>query len=189
MRRDLDAWDLFLKTENLGDSLSRFMIAFDELRARLAPSKYPNFEISDEGCLWFNVDTSIGTVEIVGIVFDFKELEGPSVIVSFPRKAKDVELNFLKRLHRISLNINGGALFAGFSPPHETLKAYRHNMQPPLTITQKLEKILDIRRKDVFFNYLGVSFGVSNKKVSEVESIIKNLLFEAEQNSSKEMAK
>lgn len=178
-----------MKTEDPRENLSRFMIAFDELRARLAPSKYPNLEISDEGCLWFNIDTSIGTAEIVGIVFGFKELEEPSVIVSFPCETKDVDLNLLNRLRHITLRIKGGALFAGASPSHETLKAYRHNMQPPLTIARKLEKILDIKGKYVFFNYFGISFSIADKNVSGVENIIKNILFEVEQNSSKEMAK
>lgn len=169
-----------MKTESPGDNLSRFLIAFDELRARLAPSKYPNLEISDEGCLWFNVDTSIGTAEIVGVPFEFKEIKAPSIIVSFPREAKDVELNFLRKLLDIAANIYGTTLLAGTSASNETLKAYRENIQPPLTIAQKYEEILDMKKKGVFFNYLGILFEIDDKKVSEVENIIKHILFKIE---------
>lgn len=64
LRKDLDKWSLHVKDEDTSRALSRFLIAFDELRARLAPSKYPNIEISDEGYFWFNIGTSMGPAEV-----------------------------------------------------------------------------------------------------------------------------
>jgi hypothetical protein len=177
MRHDLDAWNLFVKAEGFADRFSRFLTAFDELRARLAPSRYPNLEISDEGCLWFNIDTSIGTVEIIGFPFGFRDIKTPSVMVSFPRESKDVDSDFLNRLHQIAASIDGASLFAGESSKEEELAAYRQNTQPPLNTARKFDEVLDMKRSGVFFSYLGISFGVAEEKVSEVEKMIKDVLF------------
>lgn len=176
LRHDLDAWVLWMATENPRDNLPRFLIAFDELRARLAPSKYPNLEITDEGCLWFNVKTSKGIVEIVGIPFGFEELNVASIIVSFPHEGKDVDLDFINRLLRIPVKAEGLTLFAGSCTRDKALNAYRRNMKPPLISTCEPQKIRDMKRKNVFFNYLGISLSIVDRKVLEVEKIIKTIL-------------
>lgn len=48
MKKDLDAWSVYVEKENFECALSRFLIAFEEFRAHLAPSRYPNIEINDE---------------------------------------------------------------------------------------------------------------------------------------------
>ena len=139
-----------MEEEDAKCALSRLLIAFDELRARLAPSKYPNLEISDEGYLWFNVDTSIGTVEVIALPFGFKVIKHPSILVSLPCKAEDVNLDFLKKLHH------------------------------SLVYTQNFDEILEMKRHDVFFSYLGICFSVISKTVSEVEQAIREILLKLE---------
>lgn len=161
-------------------ALSRLLIAFDELRARLAPFRYPNIEISDEGYLWFNVETSMGTIEVIALPFGFKEIEHPSIMVSLPCKAEDVDLDFLSKLHQISDGLSGAKLFAGFSTDQEILDAYRRNKHPPLTCTQNFREILKMKKHGVFFSYLGICFPILGKTVSEVERTIREILLRLE---------
>ena len=183
MRHELDAWNLFMQTENSGENLTRFLIAFDELRARLAPSKYPNVEITDEGCLWFNVDTFMGNCEIIGVPFEFKDLKASSIIISFPRKADDINGKFLNKLCYIGDKMSELTLFAGTSPTIETLQAYQQNILPPLTIAHSYDEIYNPKRKGVFFNYLGIAFSITDKNVSKVENVIKQILYELGKNT------
>lgn len=176
LRSDLNEWHLHIKGENKWHRLSRFLIAMDELRARLAPSKYPNLEISDEGNLWFNIDTSTGTAEVFAIPFGFELITSPSILVSFPRKAEKVNMRFLRRLDRISKNNKLAELFAGFSTKEETLDAYRKGHQPSLSCTRDLQKITQMKKQNVFFSYLGLHFPVIDQTVFEVESMIRNIL-------------
>jgi len=169
----MDLWKLSVETDDVGDNLSRFLIGFDELRARLAPPRYPNLEISDEGCLWFNIGNS---VEIIGIPFEFKGLKAPSLIISFPRKAEDTGISFLENLRNVAQVVEGAELFAGTSEKDETLKAYEENRNPPLTIAQNLQEILILKEKGVFFSYLGVQLNVASKTVSEIENSVKHIL-------------
>ena len=180
MRKDLDKWSLYIKNEDTTHILSRFLIALDELRARLAPSKYPNIEISDEGHLWFNIDTSMGTTEVLALPFGFKTIKQPSLLISFPRKAEDVNLDFLNKLYKISESINQAKLFAGFSTNQEILAAYRQDKHPSLVCTQNFEEILEMKKRDVFFSYLGICFSVLGKAVSEVEQTIREILLNLE---------
>jgi len=165
-----------VSNEGADHALSRFLIGLDELRARLAPSKYPNIEISDEGYLWFNIDNPIGTVEVLALPFGFKTIEHSSFLVSFPRKAEDVNPDFLNTLFQTSKNINEAKLFAGFSTNQEILAAYRQNKHPPLVCAQDFEEILEMKSRKVFFSYLGICFSVLGKTISEVERIIRNIL-------------
>jgi hypothetical protein len=75
LRRVLDGWSLLTEEETIDENLSRLLIAFDELRARLEPSKYPSIEVSDEGHLYFTIDTSMGTIEVIAFPFGFKKVE------------------------------------------------------------------------------------------------------------------
>lgn len=169
-----------MREENARCALSRLLIALDELRARLAPSKYPNLEISDEGHLWFNIDTSIGTIEVIALPFGFKGIEQPSILVSFPCKAEDVSQDFLDRLHQISNSNSNFKLFAGFSTEQEILDAYRQNKHPPLVCSQKFDDILEMKRRDVFFSYLGICISVVGETVSNVEQKTRKILLELE---------
>lgn len=180
LRKDLDCWRFHVKMEDSERTLCRFLIALDELRARLAPSRYPNIEIADEGYFWFNVDTSKGTVEILAFPFRFKNHKEPSIAVSLPRKAEDADLTLLNTLHQIANNITGAKAFAGFSTNSETLSAYRRNEHPPLALFWSLNEMLE-KKKDVFFSYLGALFPVAEKSVSEVERIIRDILLKFEE--------
>jgi len=176
LRKNLDKWSLRVKDEDAGRALSRFLIAFDELRARLAPSKYPNIEISDEGYFWFNIETSVGTAEVLALPFGFKTIKSSSLLVSFPRKAEDVKLDFLNKLHQISSSISEAKLFAGFSTNQKILAAYQQDKHPPLVFTQNFEETLEMKKRRIFFSYLGICFSVLGKTISETEQIIREIL-------------
>jgi len=149
MREQLDTWCLYKEAEDNEQRLCRFFIAIDELRARLS-SRYPNLEISDEGYLWFNIDTPQGTVEILAFPFGFKNLKQPSIAVSLPRKARETHSNLLKKLHQIAKSISKAETFTGTSPRDETLKAYSQNNQPPLTLSWNAN-ILEIRKEGISY--------------------------------------
>lgn len=181
MRKELDEWRLRVEMENDEEALCRFLIALDELRVRLAPSKYPNIEISDEGYLWFNVSTSMGTVEIFAFPFGFKEFNEPSIGASFPCRAEDVSSNFFDKLQKIVAHIAGTKAFAGFCTHEETLNAYKQNKHPPLTRLWRLDEMLEMKEKMPFFSYLGVSFSAVEKNVSNIERIIRDVLLKFEE--------
>jgi len=178
LRKDLDSWSFCVKGEDASNSLSRFLIAFEELRARLAPSKYPNIEISDEGHLWFNIDTSMGIVEVLAFPFGFKAIEAPSIAVSLPRKAEDVTDALQNRLRQISNSIEGAQLFAEKTvvAVDEILDAFKRNEHPPLIFTSDFDQVSALKAKGVFFSYLGVRFSVLQKTVSEVEHTIRDIV-------------
>jgi len=176
LRKNLNAWSLSVKREDAGHALSRFLIALDELRTRLAPSKYPNIEISDEGHLWFNIDTQMGTMEVLAIPFGYREIKKPSIIVSLPRKAEDVAPNLPNKMRHIAESIHGARTFAGFSTDEEILSAYRQNRHPPLTFFWDLsDETLQMKGRDVFFSYFGIVFPVADKTVSHVERTVKDI--------------
>ncbi len=181
MRKELDKWRFHTQMEDSEQILCRFLIALDELRARLAPSKYPNIEISDEGCLWFNVEASKGTVEILAFPFGFKEFKEPSLAVSLPRKAEDVDPNLLNKLRLITQSITGLKTFAAFCTAEETLKAYKQNKHPPLTFLWGRDELLEVKKKYVFVNYVGVGFSVVEKDISEIEHTIRKILCKLEE--------
>ena len=178
MRKSLNDWSFKLEGEDTGYSLARFLIAFEELRVRLAPSRYPNIEISDEGHLWFNVDTPIGIVEVLAFPFGFSNIQSPSLAVSLPRKAQDLDILFLNNLKETSQRINGATLFTHkkSSTTEEILSAFKQNQHPPLTFTSDFNEILRLKEKDAFFSYLGVCFPVQGKTVCEVEQKIRDTL-------------
>lgn len=175
MRRALDGWSLLSEEETREESLSRLLIAFDELRARLAPSKYPNIEISDEGHLYFTVDAPIGTIEVITFPFGFKKVEYPSLLVSFPGKAEDVSRDFLNRINKVSKTNKSFELFAGFSTDKEILDAYRRDRHPPLVCSKDFEEILKMKERGVFFSYLGICFSIRGKTIFEAEGMIRSI--------------
>lgn len=183
LKKDLDLWSLHVEKENCASALSRFLIALEELRVRLAPFRYPNIEISEEGHLWFNIDTSMGTVEVLAFPFGFKEVKSPSIAVSLPRKAEDVSLSLLNKLRQIADNVDGAKVFADKSATgvSEILGAFRRNEHPLLTLTSNLSEILEMKRKGAFFSYLGISFSVVDKTVSDIERIIREILLKLEE--------
>ncbi|MFP3985663.1 MAG: hypothetical protein ACLFU9_06860 [Candidatus Bathyarchaeia archaeon] len=175
MRKELDRWRLYSKTEDTEQFLCRFLIALDELRARLSP-RYPNLEVTDEGHLWFNIDTTEGTFEILAFPFGFKKLEGPTIAASLPCKATDVDPYFLKKLHQTADKMIEAKAFAAISTYHEIMDAYRQNTNPPLTFFWKPEEMLKAANENVFFSYLGIGFSVAEKMVGQVEQTIKDVL-------------
>lgn len=182
MRKNLNAWRFNFEDEDAGPALERFLIAFDELRARLAPSKYPNIEVSDEGHLWFNVDSLVGVVEVLAFPFGFGGIEAPFFAVSLPRKAEDVDLGLLNRLMKIAGD-NEAQLFANqkTTTVDEILSAYSRNEHPPLGFTSDFDEILSMKVSGVFFSYLGVRFSVAHETVSEIEVKIRNIISRLEQ--------
>ena len=183
LKKELDAWSLHVEKEDCECALSRFLIALEELRVRLAPSRYPNIEIGDEGHLWFNIDTSIGTIEVLAFPFGCKEIKTPSIAVSLPSKAEDVSLNLLNKLRKIADDIAGAKVFADKSTTgvSEILSAFRRNEHPPLNFTSDLNEILEMKRKRAFFSYFGVFFSVAGKTVSDIEHTIKEILLKLEE--------
>ena len=176
MRQYLDNWHFHVETENSERALCRFLIALDELRARMSP-KYPNIEITDEGYLWFNTETAEGVVEILAFPFGFGErILEPSVTASFPCEAEQADWGFLKKIWQIADGVNGVKALIGFSSKNETLEAYKQDRHPPVNLLWDLEETLEMEKKDVFFSYLGVSFSIVEKNVSEVEQILKEIL-------------
>jgi hypothetical protein len=158
-------------------ALSRFLIAFEELRVRLAPFRYPNIEITDEGYLWFNADTSTNAIEVLAFPFGFQEFNSPSIAVSLPRRAEEVNSNLLDKLHRIADNINGGSVIAWQSDAvSEILHAFKHNEHPQLALVTTVDETPEVQRKAGFFGYLGVLFPVTKSKLADVERTIKEII-------------
>jgi len=171
-----------VKGEGTDLALSRFFIAFEELRVRLAPAKYPNLEISDEGYLWFNVDSRVGTVEVLAFPHGFRETKEPFIVVSIPRKAEDLELRFLNKLRKISSRVEKAQLFAEKTgaKAKQILASFKRDQHPPLAFTSNYDEILRLKREGVFFSYLGIQLPVLGETVSQMELIIRNIISEIE---------
>lgn len=182
MRNDMDGWHFCIEGEHARSTLARFLNGFEELRARLAPSKYPNLEISDEGYLWFNIDATIGTIEVMAFPFGFSDMKAPFIAVSLPRKAEDIDLGILERLRKTSSVIAGAQLFANKRgiTAQEILAAYKRDRHPPLAFTSDFDEILDAKGKGVFFSYLGFRFSVSGRTVLQIERMIRNIVSKLE---------
>jgi hypothetical protein len=182
LRKNLDNWHFRVEGEDANLCLSRFLTAFEELRARLAPSKYPNLEISDEGYLWFNIDSSIGIIEVMAFPFGYGDVKTPFVAVSVPRKAEDLELHTLEKLRNIQREIKDAQLFADkrCASKEEILAAYKRDEHSQLIFTSDFDDILLLRRKGVFFSYLGVRFSVAQKAVSGAEGTIRDIVLRLE---------
>lgn len=182
LRKDLDGWHFLVKGEGTDLALSRFLIAFEELRVRLAPSKYPNLEISDEGYLWFNVDSRVGTVEVLAFPHGFGEAREPFIVVSIPRKAEDLELRLLDKLRKISSHVEKAQLLAEKTGANakQILASFKRDQHPPLAFTSDYDEILRLKREGIFFSYLGIQLLVLGETVSHVELMIRNIVSEIE---------
>lgn len=178
----MDNWHFLAKGEETDLALSRFLIAFEELRARLAPSKYPNLEISDEGYLWFNVDSRVGTVEVLAFPHGFRKAKAPFIVVSIPCKAEDLELRLLEKLRRISSHIKKARFIADKTGANvgQILASFKQDEHPPLAFTSNYDEILRLKRKKAFFSYLGVQLPIIGETVSQVELTIRNIISEIE---------
>jgi hypothetical protein len=177
----MDKWLLHVETEDCESALCRFLIALDELRARLAPHKYSNLEVADEGHLWFNVDSPKVAIEVLGFPFGFKEIKKPSIAVSLPRESQKIDLSLARRLNVAAGTILKAKAFAGFSTHNEILGAYALNKQPPLHLVWNLNGMLEAKEANVFFSYLGLIFPVTQTTVSEAEHLIRNVVSRLEE--------
>jgi len=182
MRKGLDGWHFRVEGEDASLALPRFLTGFEELRARLAPAKYPNLEISDEGYLWFNIDASVGIIEVMAFPFGFKDMKVPFIAVSTPRKAEDIELRTLEKWRKISSEIAEARFFADKTTVtvHEILDAYKRDQHPPLAFTSDFDEIMNLKKKGAFFSYLGVRFPAQGKTVCEIEHMIRNIVSKLE---------
>ena len=178
MRKNLDGGHFSIEDESAGPRLCRFLTALEELRARLAPSKYSNLEISDEGYLWFNIDSSIGIIEVMAFPFGHSDMATPFIAVSVPRKAEDLELRILRKLREISTEVKEAQLFADkrCASRDEILVAYKKDQHPSLAFTSDFDEILLLKKKGVFFSSLGVRFPVVQKSVLEGEGTIRRIV-------------
>jgi len=178
----LDGWHFLVKGEGTDLALSRFLIGFEELRVRLAPSKYPNLEISDEGYLWFNVDSHVGTVEVLAFPHGFREAKAPFIVVSIPRKAEDLELRLVDKLRDISSHVDRAQLFADKAEADrvEILASFKRDQHSRLAFTSDYDEILRLKSEGVFFSYFGIQLPILDETVSQVELVIRNIVSEIE---------
>jgi hypothetical protein len=162
--------------ENDDQALCRFLIGVDELRARLAPSRYPNIEIADEGYLRFSIDASAGSVEVLIFPFGFKEFKEMSVAVSLPRGIEDVNSKLTDELRKIRDSIKGAKTIIGFCTHEEIMNSYEHNTHPPLALFWNSDKMLEIRKRTDFLSYFGILFSIADMTAAEVESTVRDTL-------------
>lgn len=176
MRKELDNWSFSAEGETIQESLSRFLIAIDELRARLNPQKYPNLEISDEGYLWFNIPFPLGTFEILAFPYGFGHFPGPALAISFPHKPENLTKDFLETLCDLSSAFPDLSVFAAYAPLQQILKAYSENELPGLYTLKGKEEIHAISSQVEFFPYFGLYVLVENRNVSFIEKLIKEIM-------------
>lgn len=176
MRKEMDTWNFSIKGGSVNEMLTRFLIGVDELRARLTPGVYPNLEISDEGYLWFNVPSSIGTVEIFGLPFGLGSLSGPSLALSIPHNPRDRDIDFTEVFHKIATELDDVCLFAAYATLEKTLGAYVENRLPELHFLKGKVQILNMREKVGFYCYFGLSFSAENLTVLSAEKKIREIL-------------
>lgn len=124
----------------------------------------------------------MGTVEVLAFPFGFKEINPPSIVVSLPRKAEEVTLNLLDKLHQIADNIGGARVIAQqCAEVSEILHAFERDELPKLTFASALDEISEMKREASFFSYFGVLFPVTENTLSDVEQRIKKILRELEE--------
>ena len=179
MRRQLDGWQFHRGGVSEEVASSRFLIAIDELRARLNPDDYPNLEISDEGCVWFNVRSTIGTLEVLAMPHGFAARRRPALALSFPHRPSGLGPRLLRRWdqHVAGSPPGRGAVpFAAWVEKDESLTAYAGGKRPPLQVLWGEAEIAHRYAEVPFFNYFGFFLPVGEMDVSGAESSIRAIL-------------
>lgn len=176
MRKELDEWRMFVPDEPSQLTLARFLIAMDELRARLSPDRYPNLEISDEGHLWFNVASSHGAWEVLAFPFGVGDLPGPALAVSFPHEPLDRGADLMEALAKVLESRAGWILFAADSSREEILEAYAQGRLPPLRLITGKEQLLAVYAQERFWSYFGLYMPVEDLMVKDAEQAIRLVL-------------
>lgn len=173
MRKELDGWRMFVPGEPRQRALARFLIAMDELRARLSPDRYPNLEVSDEGHLWFNVASFPGTWEVLAFPFGLGDLPGPALAVSFPHEPLDRGTDLVEALAKVLESKADWILFAADSSREEILEAYAHGRLPPLSLVRDRERLLAAYAREVFWSYFGLYMPAGDLTVKDAEQAIR----------------
>ncbi len=176
MRKELDQWPLVVPGEPNHLALARFLIGFEELRARLNPQAYPNLELSDEGHLWFNVVSLPSTWEVLAFPFGLGDLPGPALAVSFPHRPSGAGAAVLERLVQAVLSDAGSIVFAAHSSREEILEAYGNIGLPPLHLLLGKERVLAAYWQREFWSYCGVYLPVGEQAVGDAERAIRRVL-------------
>lgn len=181
MRRECDHWHFIRAGELAQEALARLFIAFEELRVRLNPQQYPNLELSDEGSLWFNVPTAMGTWEVFVLPEGMGNLPAPALALSFPHRPADLKCDLLELLLNAASDAEGLLLFAGYTSTPELLAAYREDRLPPLCLLEGKQEILAARDQVDFFPYFGLYFPMGQHDVLAVENQMRKVLSRLEE--------
>jgi len=179
MRPQLEGWKFHREGDSEEIAASRFLIAIDELRARLDPNDYPNLEISDEGYLWFNVRSTIGPLEVFAMPHGFAARRQPALALSFPHRPSELGPRLLRRWDRHvagSLLGPGVVPFAAWVEEDESLAAYAGGKRPPLEVLWGEEEIAYHYDEVPFFNYFGFFLPVGEADVTDAEGTVRKIL-------------
>jgi len=176
MRKELDRWSFVVSGEPSRYALARLLVAFEELRVRLNPKAYPNLELSDEGYLWFNVDSPPGNWEVLALPFGLGDLEGPALAVSFPHRPQDLGRAFPETLFGSRPLDANWTPFAAFSTREEILTAYEKGVLPALHLLTGKERLLAEHGRVDFWCYFGVYIPIAQLAVQDVERSIRQIL-------------
>jgi hypothetical protein len=176
MRKEVDRWRLSIAGESAQASLARLLIALEELRVRLNPETYPNLEVSDEGHLWFNLPSAMGTWEVFVLPAGLGNLPGPALAVSFPHRPEEWDEGLVESLHRAASTLAGSSVFAAHIPTQEILEAYGRNQLPPLRLLKGKEEILAVYSQVDFFCYCGLHIPVQGLDVLAAEAMIREII-------------
>ena len=180
MRKEADHWRFSVAGESAQAYLARLLIAMEELRVRLNPRTYPNLEVSDEGHLWFNLPSPVGSWEIFVLPEGLGELPGPALALSFPHQPADLGQDLLPILERIGSTHSDLCLFAAHIRRSEILKAYAQDHQPPLRLLVGMAEILANRDGVRFFSYFGLYYPVAGLDIVTAETVLRDVLSQLE---------
>lgn len=172
----MDNWNFYEEGESPRNFLARFLIAVDELRARLNPGVYPNLEISDEGHVWFNMPSPLGLLEVFAFPYEFEYFSAPGLALSLPHNPENTKVDLAEIFCEIAINSSDMHVFAAYASAQETIKAYSENKLPELHFLKGKREISDYRDEVDFFNYSGLWFSVKERNVLSVEIFIKEVL-------------
>lgn len=140
MRKEGERWHFTRAGESAQEALARFFIAVEELRARLNPKQYPNLELSDEGHLWFNVPSALGTWEVFALPQGLGDLPGPALAISFPHRPAELKGDIFEILAQSAPP--DATLFAAFNTVPDILAAYAEDRLPTPRLLRGRKEIL-----------------------------------------------